>query len=269
MEIVLSDQGSTDGSAMILRDLVSEYDGPNTVRLLECQDTEFKGMPGMNAHLDFIHRQIDADYVIMCSADDLNHPDRAAHVVAAFEQHGVSYVGTGVTYEGVEGVSRTEFPDRRSRRIEPAELIRYQIGSCASSAWRWDLFEKYGPFHCAQHQDVLLPIYALLERGYYFVDELLHTYVMRPSIENTGAMGQMAAATDLDHKHQLVEVNNFFVASSYCAVLRRLMQTGEIKKLPGDAIAALYEKLLQASAAWSVSREKLTMARISPIAVMV
>jgi hypothetical protein len=82
-------------------------------------------------------------------------------------------------------------------------------------------------------------------------------------------MGQMAAATDDDHKHQLVEINNFFVTSSYCAVLRRLMQTGEIKKLPGDAIAALYEKLLQASAAWSVSREKLTMARVSPIAVKV
>src|SRR4051794_13148038 len=94
MEIVISDQMSTDGSLDIIKDVVAKYDGPNRVRILQCEDTSHKGMIGLNNHLNFLDTQIEGDIVIMCSADDLNHPDRVSHTVRAFEEHNPSYVNT-------------------------------------------------------------------------------------------------------------------------------------------------------------------------------
>ena len=106
---------------------------------------------------------------------------------------------------------------------------------------------------------MLLPIYAQLERGYYYVVEPLHTYVMRPSLENTGEIGQMAAAKNEQHKKQLTEINNFYVAASYAAAAKRLIETGDMAKLPPGAVMALFDKVLFAAGSWAWSRERLTM----------
>lgn len=270
MEIVISDQGSTDGTLEIIQRMADGYSGPNTVRVLSCPDTAYRGMIGLNAHLNFIESQIEGDIVIMCSGDDYNHPERATRTVRAFEEHNPSYVNTGVCYANPNGevINHTDFPDRRSRWLEPEETIVHQIGSNGSSAWARDLYRKHGPLIDCEQQDMVLPMMALFDRGIWYHDEVLYTYVMHASLENAGITGQIAAAKDNPgHHNRLVEINNFIHVFNWCAITGRWQSDPEaMRKLAeAGAMGALIEKLTYTASVWSMVRNELIVARIPPI----
>jgi hypothetical protein len=273
MEIVLSDQQSDDGSLEIVRRLIDEYDGPNTIKLLSCDAAGYKGMIGLNQHLNFIDTQITGDIVIMCSADDWNHPDRALHTVRAFEEHNPSYVNTGVLYTDVAGceLATTDFPGRRDRWLEPAETISRQIGSNGSSAWARDLWQKYGPLEGCEQQDMILPMMALFERGIWYVDRVLHTYVSHASLDNAGVVGQIAAATDDVHRTQLLEINNFIHAHNWSRTVGRWQDSGAMERIMADpeTFGVVGEKLTYAVWAWSFVRNGMIEKRVVPLAMNV
>lgn len=274
MEIVISDQQSTDGSRAIIDRLAADYDGPNRVRVLFCEDTSHVGMIGLNNHLNFIDSQIEGDIVIMCSADDLNHPDRALHTVRAFEEFNPSYVNTGVSYANTAGeiVNHTDFPGRASRWLEPTETIVHQIGSNGSSAWARDLYQKHGPLRDCEQQDMILPMMALFERGIYYVDLPLHTYISHASLDNTGIFGQISAARDATENNQLIEINNFMHVYNWTSMIGRWQSDPEMMaKLMSDAgaFAALMEKLSYNSFAWAYVRNDMIVNRVTPMAMRV
>lgn len=266
MEIVLSDQGSVDGSLEIMSELAAKYNGANTVRVLQCPDTEMKGMAGLNRHLNWLHTQITGDIVIMCSADDLNHPDRALRTVEAFERHNPSYVGTCVQYCDDDGKFTGEITAGDVEGfIDPVENINQLIGSSASSAWARDLYEKYAPLERVESQDITLPFFATLERGLYYLPEPLHAYFRRADENNTGMEGVVRSAKTEEDKHAWSETCNYHFTSIFMTLLRRC-ETMKIN-LTQDVFDALVSKLLYAASLWAMSRDNLTMQRIAPRAM--
>jgi glycosyltransferase involved in cell wall biosynthesis len=275
LEIVFSDQGSEDNTLGILEDLAASYDGPNTVRVLQCPDTEKRGMLGLNAHFNWLDTQIEGDLVVMCSADDLNHPERVAHTVKAFDEFNPSYINTGVVYRSPNDLDPpryTNFPEQGTRWIGPAESIQYQIHSSGSSAWARDLFQKYGPLDGCEQQDMILPMMAFLERGIYFINLPLHTYISHASLENTGFGGQIAAAADERHKTQLVELNNFINSFNWGRIaLRWQEQPEKFTALTQnvEVLNALMEKVVNSSIAWGAVRNNMIMTDIEPMKMRV
>lgn len=296
MEIILSDQGSVDGSFEIMKELADQYTGPNTVRVLQCPHTELKGMAGLNAHLNWLNEQITGDIVIMCSADDLNHPDRAKYTVEAFEKHNPSYVGTCVQYMESDCVFRgaiTAFGhelEGKDAFVDPVRNINELIGSSASSAWARDLFNKYGPLNGVESQDVLLPFFATLERGIFYVNKQLHAYIKHADDNNTGMEGVVRAAQkDFDEfesqfedckndvekdevvkkmvaakekHHAAIETNNYHYTSNFYAIMRRVQEM----QIPiaNELRDALIKKVIEAGNVWCCARDNLTMLRIEP-----
>lgn len=270
MEIILSDQGSTDGTLEILQTLAGEYKGPNTVRVLQCPDTEYRGMAGLNNHLNWLHTQITGDIVIMCSADDLNHPERALRTVEAFERFNPSYVGTCVQYCDNEGKFTgeiTAMPSTKEGFVNPVENINTLIGSSASSSWSRDLFDKYGPLRAIESQDITLPFLATLERGLYYIPEPLHAYFRRADENNTGMEGVVRAAKDDDERAALTETCNYHFSSIFMTLLRRVEEY-QIN-LTQEVFEALINKLIYAVNIWTLSRDRVTMLRIQPRAMKV
>jgi len=272
MEIVFSDQGSTDNTLVILKDMAQSYNGPNKVRIIRCPYTRRKGMPGLNIHLNWLHHQIEGDIVIMCSADDWNDPRRAEMTVRAFEDHDPSYVNTSVIYRDPyfpEPTPKvTAFPDKSSRWIQPYETIKHQIGSSGSSAWARDLYEKHGPLEGCEQQDMILPMMALIERGIYYVDEPLHTYISHASLDNTGFVGQINAAADDTHKTQLIELNDFINVYNWTNILRRWTELPEqFAAMASDAAAmnAVMEKISNCAFAWANVRNHMIINDVAPI----
>lgn len=271
MELVISVQPSEDDTLAVVQKTVAGYQGPNTVRVLECPDGEYRGMAGLNRHFNWLHQQIDGDIVIMCSADDYNEPGRAAQTVAAFQKHKVSYVGTRVIYEDPDGTYRGEtgFPDRSSRHVMMDEAIAHLVCSSASSAWARDLWTKYGPLDGIEAQDMVLPMMAFFERGVYYVDEPLHHHVLHAGLDNTGIEGQMRAARDATEASRLGEVNAFHNAHHWGNIYRRISEAGYLPRLTRDAHGALAERALNAAWRWVKEREALTMARVPPMGMVV
>lgn len=268
MEIVLSDQGSVDGTFEIISKLANEYTGPNTVRVLQCPLTENRGMAGLNDHLNWIHTQIDSDIIIMCSADDLNHPERAKYTVEAFKEHNPSYVGTCVQYMEADCVWKGEQtaywkdgkPVEGDCFVDPVHNLNMLVGSSASSAWARDLWDKYAPLNGIESQDVLLPIFATLERGLYYVAKPLHAYIRHADVNNTGLEGVLRAAQTMEDKHAGVELVNFHVTSNYFAILRRLSG----RELPADFYSALINKTLDSANMWALARDSVILNRVQP-----
>lgn len=268
MEIVLSDQGSVDDSFAIMKKLALDYDGPNKIRLLQCPDTEMKGMAGLNNHLNWLDTQIEGDIVIMCSADDLNHPERVEHTVRAFEDHNPSYVGTMVQYlnsdfkENKDSEVQITAYGNEDRFVDPIDNIEKLVGSSASSAWSRDLFTKYGPMKGIESQDVLLPFFATIERGLYYVAKPLHAYIKWADVNNTGLEGCLRAAETDAEKSAYTELVNFHCTSNWLAIMRRLAM-GQIP-IANNLQEAIFNKAIEYTNLWCLSRDNLIMNKFEP-----
>ncbi len=70
IEVILSDQGSTDGTTQILDRVATEYRGPHKLTRLDCPLTDRKGMAGLNAHLEWAIAQTDCEAITPMSGDD-------------------------------------------------------------------------------------------------------------------------------------------------------------------------------------------------------
>lgn len=267
MEIVLSDQGSTDGTYKIMKDLADAYTGPNTVRVLQCPDTDFKGMAGLNMHLNWLHTQITGDWVIMCSSDDLNHPDRAKYTAEVIKEYNPSYIGTCVQYHEEDGSCNATTKPYPRGWVAPALNLDEIVGSSASSCWAKDLFDKYGPMKGVESQDILLPFFGTLERGLFYIPEQLHAYIKRADENNTGLEGVVRAAKTPEETHIAVETCNWHYTSNWYAILRRCQEM-EIN-ITQEVYDALIRKCVEGGNIWSISRDNVTMLRLQPRAMRV
>lgn len=272
LEIVVSVQPSEDDTLEIVRSVASRYHGQAPFFVRECPDGDYKGMAGLNAHLNWIHTQISGDVVINCSADDYVEPGLVRGIMGVFERNNPSYVGAKLRFETPEGkvIGETGFPDSYSRFISAAEAIRHMIGSSASSAWSRDLFEKYGPLRGVEGQDMVLPMMALFERGLYYLDEMLHHHVFHADPENTGVEGQMRAAEgDPIAGQKLAELNGFHVTHHWVNIYRRFREAGHLEKMSREGNQALVERIFGAAENWIAQREHLTLQRIEPMGMRV
>ena len=263
MEIVFFDQDSTDGTLDILKDLASKYDGKNTVRILNCPKHQ-GGAAGMNADITWVHGQIEGDVILWGNADDFAYATRTEKTVRAFEDHNPSWVSCCQFYMDEKLViqGETQIPDKRDRKIELAEAVRYQVGSSGALAYARDLWDKYGPMRGIEQNDIVLPLMSFFERGMWFIAEPLHTYVFHASADNQGIGGRLLAATSEAEKLQLEETNAFNLVSNWVSVIKRLEEKGPI---PADVSAELNQRLWGCAQSWEIARRELTLRNIRPL----
>ena len=266
-EILLSDQGSTDGSLDILKYHQSAYRGPHKVRLLQCPVTEPKGMSGFNAHIHWMMGQTDADLIIIVSADDLNHPDRVKRTVEEYQMHRPSFIGTKMQFltppaDGslkmeVEGI--TAFDPKGSRFITAREHIEQLVGGSVSTAWDREFYEKIGGLSRHMIPDVYLPFLATLDRGFYMIDEQLFAYIRHPGEGNTGIGGRMLAVEQDGEMLFLNELANYQIVSTYYEAGRVAVRTFPEAWEGSDASEALYQNIVHRTNDWVLCRDYMNV----------
>lgn len=265
LEIILSDQGSTDGTRAAMASLVADYDGPHEVRLVDCPATEYRGMAGLNAHLAWLHEQTDAEIVLMSAADDIAHPERAEKVLRAFEETGASFVGTCMEFMRPDGevTGYTAHPEETGW-VTARQHLFDKVGGSSSTAWRRSLVDKYRPFEGIACSDLTLPYYGSLEGGFWYIREPLHAYICHADANNTGLEGVIRAAEgDDDRVLQLHELGHYHIATTYNTMLNRLNEVGGDYR--DDDVGALIEKLLETACAWAATRDVATLRRLPPL----
>ncbi len=264
IELLLSDQGSHDGTATILDDMARSYNGPHKVRRLNCPDTELIGMPGMNAHVNWAMTQTDADVVMQLSADDYDLAERSQLTQAAFEEHSPSMVCVAQYYVNGKMEYQGHTPHAEEDRwLTLEDMTKNLMGGSTCQAWDRAFWDKIGGLHGVGSMDVVMPPLAVMDRGAWLVKTPAHCYRKVTSLQNTGLEGIYYHHKEGSKERlQLEELMHFQITSGYYTVLTKMDFAG-MRKPEHEMVLA--NCILDRTASWVVTREKMTFECIPPI----
>ena len=268
MQLVFSDQGSTDGTYEKIQEAVQRYNGPNEVRVLQCPHTEHEGMPGLNAHYNWLHEEVDAKLLIFSSADDRPHPNRARNTVELWKEYEPSYIASKQinTDESFNTLGETSI--HLSGFLDLQDMVIQKRTGAMSSCWEHDLFAKHGPLPEMAIQDLVVPMWGALEKGVYYTAKKLQNHVhIADASKNTGLEGVMRAAESVDEQERIKELICYHLLANLFIIVLKLQEYADHPVLK-DAVQAtlqdLHSQILAQSLTWVQIRDWLTLNRVPP-----
>lgn len=105
LEIILSDDGSTDRTFEIMREMAAAYGGPHKVVLNRNEPNL-----GLASHFNRIMEKAEGEFVVVNAGDDISFPERTAMTVQELlRDRSLTYVETQIAPISEDGAS---FPDR-------------------------------------------------------------------------------------------------------------------------------------------------------------
>ena len=230
LDILISDDASTDGTWAEVEAAVAGYAGPHRVTL-----NRNPVNLGIAAHINQCVARTSGRWIIAAAGDDISRPDRAAKVRACFEATDALLVHSRV--ETIDPAGRpagirfdvaTFFTT--TDPVEAAASFGLYVG--ATGAWNRALFRKYGPLPLTGvYEDLILGFRAALEGRIARIDEPLVDYrwgvgvsqeTRHASLDDWRAARQRTLARDIRTTDQrLLDAARFGLAPSD-PVVRRL-----------------------------------------------
>jgi glycosyltransferase involved in cell wall biosynthesis len=175
VEIVISDDCSTDGTWNIICRITSQYAGPHKV-VLNRNETNI----GINAHINQCVGRTHGCVIIAAAGDDISEPGRFDLIIKAFEKTSPLLVHSLVktlpdTPDGVR------FPFQKASFLHSSDVNRaaasFALYIGATAAWSREIFTKYGPLpENGCYEDLILGFRAALEDRVTFIEQPLVRY---------------------------------------------------------------------------------------------
>lgn len=174
MEIVISDDCSTDGTFGEIEAAVADYQGPH--RIVLNRNPENLGLAG---NLDKVHDLSSGDVIIAAAGDDLSYPQRSQRILDTFiaqEPLLVCSYAKVIDPDGhdVPGDFRTALFYRNWGLERAARSKSLYIG--ATGAWHRSLYSDYGPIGPESYEDLVLGFRAALQGRVVTIEEELVQY---------------------------------------------------------------------------------------------
>lgn len=269
IELLLSDNGSDDGSKEVMNDLASRYDGPHKVRRIDCPYNGMPGMAGLNFHINWCMTQTDADVVMTLSGDDYDLAQRSEMTIAAFEEFNPSMVLGSMYYVNENMVYQGQTPDLEEGKpgmdgwASIESIFGRFIGGSTIQAWDRPFWDRVGPLEGVGSPDVVLPFLAVLDRGAYFLHTPIHAYRKVLGENNTGLEGILFSYPEGDERRIPIEEQiHFQVSAGLYTALRKMNDAGMSTEA---AQRALLEAAIDRNASWVHVREKMSLMGIAPL----
>lgn len=148
LEIILSDDGSTDETFDVMQQVARAYTGPHHVRLNRNNPNM-----GLSAHVNRVLAMAQGEIIVMAAGDDVSLPDRARESVAALARHpgamAVSFTDIRIDDSGARLEQRTASGNERIVNLKTflaaGPRAQGRLGlSGASRAFRREVFERFG-----------------------------------------------------------------------------------------------------------------------------
>jgi glycosyltransferase involved in cell wall biosynthesis len=147
LEIVLSDDASTDKTYEIIQEIVANYDGPHKI-ILNCNEKNL----GLVRHFNKVVEISSGDIIVDAASDDISWPERVEAIVKTFNS---SPSNTMIVHSGgwlidengmktgeIRNQFTKEYPYDISHMIKkPHHLLG------ATIAWRRELMTQFGPMN--------------------------------------------------------------------------------------------------------------------------
>jgi glycosyltransferase involved in cell wall biosynthesis len=144
LEIVLSDDASTDGTYALLLEMAAAYRGPHQVRVRRNPHNL-----GIGAHYNAVIQDSAGEFLVTAAGDDISLPHRVQTLAAAWDVSGqkADLLASHLVDMSADGVDlSTIHVDDLARWRSPQDWVRkrpYVVG--ASHAFTRRLHERFGP----------------------------------------------------------------------------------------------------------------------------
>ena len=176
LEIIFTDDASTDSTFETIRALADRYEGPHKIVLN--RNPENLGIAG---NVDRAVELSTGELIVVAAGDDHSEPHRCRRVAEAWEASGrrADLIHSSCLQLGIgEGESIETAPPAETLSnpspMEVADRYLYVIG--ATLAWTRRLHDRFGPLRGqAEIEDHVIPFRAALTGGYAYIDEPLVT----------------------------------------------------------------------------------------------
>jgi glycosyltransferase involved in cell wall biosynthesis len=177
LELIFSDNGSTDRSFAIMREVAAGYRGPHAVRLNRNERNI-----GVIPHVNLVMSLASGELVVVSHGDDVSVPERTRALVDAWLASGraAGAVHSAITLvdEQRRELGRREPPVRAvPAGSADAYALSKQLVVGAASAWSRRVLEPFGPIASAEAwDDLVFAFRALLTGPIAYVDRPLVRY---------------------------------------------------------------------------------------------
>lgn len=177
LEIILSDDCSSDDTFGVMQRAVAMYDGPHKVIL----NRNSKNL-NIGDHVNVVGRLSTGALIVMAAGDDVSMPNRTTQLVNYWLAAGLPTAVLCSDFEPMDAASkqvvlRSEVAYRGMYRIEDMAKGDVRVLGATTAVTR-DVFSAFAPLASAvRHEDRVLPFRALLLGGIVaMVDEKLVRY---------------------------------------------------------------------------------------------
>lgn len=180
LEIIISDDCSTDATFRIITESVRNYAGPHKVMIRRNE----KNM-GLASQVSGVMRHASGELVVVAAGDDVSYPLRTRRLVDQWLMNGkrsgsiFSYVDT-IDQRGrirrLERSSQVDSYQAADRNVRVAEWLCVGTLGCAH-AWSRNIFDVFGDLdHRIIHEDITIPLRSIMIGSITYVHEPLVLY---------------------------------------------------------------------------------------------
>ncbi len=184
LEIILSDDCSTDSTFDIMQEMTAAYQGPHRLRLNRNPQNL-----GVNDHINHLVEMAGSEVCIPFPGDDISEPNRVSRLLEVMEQDDALLVHSDAhTIDAAGNPSKAWHKMALFyKTIDPAQAAMSDaLYLGATAAYRRALFDKYGPLpsYGKAYEDLITGFRAALEGRISYIDEKLLYYRNDVGISN-------------------------------------------------------------------------------------
>lgn len=232
LEIILSDDCSTDNTFGIMEQMANQYEGPHKI-ILNRNNRNL----GLIHHINKVCCEIiHGDLIIVAAGDDVSFPERTAKSWLAWEasDRKAKIISGGRLLIDSEGKETGELipsvPGYCDEDI--ADFILNPNGQCIGSAamYHREVFDMFGPLTFAQVEDGPLTIRSRILGSVIALPDKLIKYRVTAS--------SMARAFGMDYKKTMIQSNTWRIAT-YDQLISDLNRNGIRQLFPENEYKAL------------------------------
>ncbi|MEO0392646.1 MAG: glycosyltransferase [Pseudomonadota bacterium] len=263
MQIILSDDCSTDGTFDIMERLVAAYDGPNDVLLNRNEKNQYL------EHLTNLTPRMTGDLIVLVCGDDIQHPDRVKRVVERWQQTGATVITNQARIITPDGKPGNIHPPAPASPFELSldHFLRDAVNAACFGvglSWHRELTDTFGPVKLgARNLDRVFPFRGLLMNGCEFIAEPLAEW--RHHADNMSIAIQMKQSEDVMEQGKWIESHHLNNMANLFAMMedaqKYLSQQGRQQDL-AKTINALSGLLTSTIQAWLPVRHVLAQGKV-------
>ena len=265
LQIVISDDASTDGTADLIREEVAAYRGPHEIKL------NFNAENQCLTHINTIIKLCDGDFIVQGHGDDMAHPERAAKMVEAWQRTGATLVTTNALVVDGDDKPLRLWRDPNARYDNSlATFVRERAIVAAFGAgmgWSRELMDVWGPQPPGPRQmDLIYAFRACLMGGCVFLPEPLVYY--RDHGDNMSMWAKRRQAKSEVELTLIEERNLGNVVANLVAFVDTIQ--AHLQRHPQDAAARaaltpLIQQILTLTGQWTRMRHDMACRRIGVV----